>query len=511
VQIDLQPGPVQPKPAIRLASRWLASSTLALISGYGLAVAVAAAYLLTSSQVYGVGFPLDDAWIHQTYARNLALLGEWAFYPGQPSAGSTAPLWSMLLALGYLLNLPYFLWTFFLGSVCLFGLAFVGEAMLRRLLPEPAPVVPWAGIFLLGEWHFAWAAVSGMETLLTAGVFLLVLWRASAAHGRTWGVVGLLIGLSVWLRPDGITLLGPAAFVLFFTARGWRERLQGLGWLVGGAALFFGPYLLFNLLVQGAVWPNTFYAKQAEYAELRENIPLLARLLSQLSLPLIGSGLFLLPGFIAFVWQSVKHRRWFALAAIIWFIGYALVYALRLPVVYQYGRYFMPAMPVYFICGIAGTLALAHWLRPRRWAWFFARVWIFSLVGIWAGFFVLGASRYAKDVAIIETEMVAAARWVAVNTPEDSLIAAHDIGALGFFAQRQLVDLAGLVSPEVIPFIRDEGRIIAWLNERQVDYLVVFEGWYAHLPAEKEQAYSTYGLFSPQSGGSNIVIYRWVR
>jgi len=43
-------------------------------------------YLGTISQF---GFPLDDAWIHQTYARNLGLSGMMAFTPGEPSAGST--------------------------------------------------------------------------------------------------------------------------------------------------------------------------------------------------------------------------------------------------------------------------------------------------------------------------------------------------------------------------------------------------------------------------------------
>ena len=56
-----------------------------------------------------LGFPLDDAWIHQTYARNLARYGRLEFTPGVSSAGSTAPLWTLLLALGYVLHLPYLL------------------------------------------------------------------------------------------------------------------------------------------------------------------------------------------------------------------------------------------------------------------------------------------------------------------------------------------------------------------------------------------------------------------
>src|SRR5512139_1211356 len=77
----------------------------------------AAIYLFASSLIYHPGFPLDDSWIHQTYARNLALHGQWAFRPNMPSAGSTAPLWSALLAIGYWLGLAPYIWTFLLGTV----------------------------------------------------------------------------------------------------------------------------------------------------------------------------------------------------------------------------------------------------------------------------------------------------------------------------------------------------------------------------------------------------------
>ena len=57
------------------------------------------------------GFPLDDAWIHQTYARNLGLQGTMAFVPGIPSTGSTSAGWTALLAAGYFLDIPLYFWT----------------------------------------------------------------------------------------------------------------------------------------------------------------------------------------------------------------------------------------------------------------------------------------------------------------------------------------------------------------------------------------------------------------
>ena len=68
-------------------------------------VLVVLLYLVASASRLRLGFPLDDAWIHQTYARNLATRGEWSFIAGQPSGGSTAPLWTMVLSLGHWLRL----------------------------------------------------------------------------------------------------------------------------------------------------------------------------------------------------------------------------------------------------------------------------------------------------------------------------------------------------------------------------------------------------------------------
>ena len=63
-------------------------------------------YLAYSAFESGLGFPLDDAWIHQTFARNLAYYGEWSFIVGQNSGASTGPLWGMLLAVLYFAGIP---------------------------------------------------------------------------------------------------------------------------------------------------------------------------------------------------------------------------------------------------------------------------------------------------------------------------------------------------------------------------------------------------------------------
>jgi hypothetical protein len=121
----------------------------------------------------------------------------------------------------------------------------------------------------------------------------------------------------------------------------------------------------------------------------------------------------------------------------------------------------------------------------------------------------LGAWSYAQDVALIETEMVATAKWVDAKLPPDALVAAHDIGALGFFDHHGIIDLAGLVSPDVIPFLRDQSRIADYLNQRGADYFIAFPSLYPELTARSQEVFSTNGAIAPMLGGENLSVYRW--
>ncbi len=462
-------------------------------------------YLLASYRLYGIGFPLDDAWIHQTYARNLAYLGQWAFVPGQPSAGSTSPLWSVLLSLGYLIRIQPLIWAYALGGASLCGMAILGEKWYQSYFQYQ---FPWMGLFLIGEWHLVWAAVSGMETLLYSFLILLVFFLLQTQKSTYW-ITGALIGLTAWVRPDGITLLGPALCVILLSGDKLKGRFIKSGQCMIGFLVGFIPYLYFNWRLAGSWWPNTFYAKQAEYA-IYQQIPYLQRYLSLASLPLIGAGAFLLPGFLYQGWIALKSRDWVSVSAILWWIGYTGVYAARLPVTYQHGRYLIPAMPIYFIIGIIGVTKIIQKVDSSiSWQRILKKAWILIIVGIWLGFYGIGAQAYSQDVAIIETEMVASAKWISVNTPPNSVIAAHDIGALGYFGGRKIIDLAGLVSPEVIPFIRDEVKLANYLDDQHVDYLETFPGWYPYLSKIGSQIYDTNGKYSPSAGGENMRIYRW--
>lgn len=471
-------------------------------------IIISSIYLITSHFAYNIGFPLDDSWIHQTYARNLAQHGEWAFRTGITSAGSTSPLWSALLSIGFLLKLSPYIWTFLLGIIILFFLAVLCEWATRNIIKTYQPKFPWVAIFIALEWHLVWAAMSGMETLLHGLIVttVLILLMTKTLQYLT---LGLLTGLAVWVRPDGLTLLPPIVLVILLNEEDAPSKLKALWKCFIGFGSIFLFYLVFNLIVGGTPMPNTFYAKQAEYASWQA-MPIINRL-GQMSLQLlVGPSLVLLPGIIAWVIKSAREKHWGSIATLLWCFGYLYLYTSRLPV-YQHGRYLMPAMPIFFLFGL---LAFAEFDKSKlfdRYHWIGQTLWRGSITMLTFGFIFLGANSYAQDVTIIESEMVVTAKWVSENLPPTAIIAAHDIGALGYFDTHQIIDLAGLISPEVIPFIRDEPQLAIFLNESNANYLIAFPDFYPQLTASAEIVFVSGSPTTVALGEQNMTIYLWKR
>lgn len=474
----------------------------------GLAALISSmAFVLYTGMESGLGFPLDDAWIHHTFAKNLAKYLEWSFIPGEPSGASTGPLWGVLLAVLYWIGIDPVWGNYVYGFLILWLLGIAGYSIGKKILPKSkfGPMI--IGFVLIFEWHLAWSALSGMETMLLG---LLSLWVFAWLFNQqdNWWLPGLMVGLSIWIRPDGITLLGPVLLSLF-TRQYKTDKLvlSGLRMLASIIVVVI-PYFLFNLSISGEIWPNTFYAKQAEYAFLYEQ-SLISRLGTMSYQLAIGVGIALLPGLLLEAKEMFKVRDWTRIGIILWTFGYILLYSWRLPVAYQHARYIMPVMPAAFLLGTAGLIRYVTIHSSERITRILSRVWV-SIAGVLLFiFWGLGARAYALDVGVINTEMVNAAIWIRENTPDDSIVAAHDVGALGYFGERQVRDLAGLVMPDVIPFLWNDDELSKYLDQEEVTYLFTFKDWYPGLVKGREMIYQTNGKYAPRFGMENFAIYHW--
>lgn len=453
-----------------------------------LSILVVMIYTLSS----GWGFPLDDSWIHQTYGRNLGLHGEWAFLRGQASAASTSPLYTVLLSIGYFLRIPYMWWTHGLGIAALAITAMLGTRMAERIFPQSAW---WVGLALILTWHHIWAAASGMETMLfgmMTFVLIFLAWREldeNRIHetrplllrGLVFGVATALAGLA---RPEGILLGGIVALLMLIVRpQGNLSKviIYGIGAAIG-FAITISPYLLLNLQLTGGLLPNTANAKFEQHAILLQ-LPYLTRYFNLAKSIFAGGQFLLITGMIAFVWKIIRGenrlRSIYFLLPLFWSIALIATYAARLPASYQHGRYVIPALPSLVFIGVVGMVWLINQSSKKRSTGamlqrVIIRVLAISTALVYLYFVFIGMNAYVTDVQIINSEMVVSAEYIRDNIPEDGLMAIHDIGAVGYFAARPVLDIAGLVSPDVIPIIANPAELWALMEEHGVVYLMAF-------------------------------------
>jgi hypothetical protein len=232
-----------------------------------------------------------------------------------------------------------------------------------------------------------------------------------------------------------------------------------------------------------------------------------------------GAHLLLLPGLLLAGWMAVRRdwqqRRLFYLVPLLWAGGHILLYAWRLPVTYQHGRYLWPALPVWILYGLAGWQELSILFKARlagivRFEFMWRMVTTLTFALLLLAFLMLGAQVYTFDVGVINGEMVAVGRWLAENTPAEALIAAHDIGAIGYFAERPLLDLAGLISPQVVEWLADEEALSDFVWDSSADYLVTAPGWPYPALTNSDQTvllFETNYLPTQQQGFNNMAVY----
>jgi hypothetical protein len=472
------------------------------------------------------GFPLDDSWIHQVYGRNLAQLGQWAFIPDVPSSASTAPFYTVLLAIGYALNIPYMFWTHALGALALAGSGIIGARMADMLYPKSA-YVGWAtGLALITSWHLIWAGASGMETMLFCTLLLMGMWLAwrELAPQRDMrmrsiilrgAVFGLVMALTTATRPEGV-LLAVTLGSMMHIARPHPHFRHTVLWGIGAGMTFLvamSPYLLLNLSLNGSLLPNTSDAKYAQAQPLLA-LPYTTRLVNIIPPILAGAQIFFL---LTIPYYMLMMRRYgrkasLYLAPLIWAMALILLYAARLPVSFQHGRYLIPALPMIIVCGVIGMVTMLIEWRTNMLGRVVSRALALAVIPTILFFAIsIGRDAYITDVAIINEEMVDLALWIRDNLPQDELLAIHDVGAVGYFAPRPLVDIAGLITPEAIPLINNADALWALMRERGATYLMAFPN---QIPNKNPNdwrlcpVYQSAGETTPRLGEAKMTIYR---
>lgn len=512
---------------------WLLPAALLACLGY----LATEAWLLSGD----LGFPLDDSWIHLQFARNLAAGQGLSYNAGQLVTGSTAPLWTALLALLFYLPGNVIVWTKLLGLA--FHLASVAATWrLARELGLDRGLASLAAVLTLSTSWLAWSALSGMEIplfvfLSLSGMILHL--RERAAPGRPPISAGVF-AVAALARPEGLLLLVLALIdrCLLFN----REEEGALAWrqpplqnVLAGAALavcaLAGP-ILFYRWAGGSFLPTTFAAKGGELRRFLPDLPYIYTILGILFRPQPYMVLLSGAGIVALL-ERLGTPRDRGLLPALWLVGLPLAYSTLSPggskslLVGNFGRYYFPFFPVLVVLGVLGLERAAAALGPRLRAGRLrlpVRALLTVLI-LWPTLSTLvqGAGRYAQNVANVQDSDVAVARWLAPRLHPEAVLAVNDIGALKFLLPNRIIDLAGITNPEIR---REVNRAISqnrpWepvmaeeIAKRQPDYLVIFPEWFPTLSLDP-RFHPLHGIPIRDNitmGGDEIVVYAtpWTR
>lgn len=465
-----------------------------------------------------LGLPLDDAWVHLTYARTLSEHGQFSYFPGDPTtAGSTAPLLTLIEAALFRLVRDEKLLGLGLSLLAHAAFLVAFAAWARRRLGSAA----WAAaavLLIAFDHRLSILAASGMETSL----FLLCVALAFHARlARRAMLAAIALGVSVWVRPDGLILAAVFALDALLPsgepASKKRKTADSGRWARGPLLVFAGlvlAYFAFNWGTGHTLVPNTFAAKMAFYrGNTRANFLAEGVLPAFLTvgwipiLPLIGFAL----GREA--WRLFRGRPGQARLEAGWTVALVLAYLLLLPYGHRFQRYLMPAIPAATIAALALLRALlahprlAGIVRPLRQPGRSRAGAVLALIAViaLAAFAIpTTAAEYAGIVRHHQARHERTGRWLAENTAPEAVIATHDVGAIGFYSHRRIVDTVGLVTPEIVPAVGTPNypslleRLFA---KRGVTHVAAFEEW---LPVDNVQP-----LFETDPGGEVMRVYPW--
>ena len=426
----------------------------------GCVLLVTSVFLYQERRIAGVwGYSLDDSWIYATMARNLATGQGFAFNPGEPVSGSTGPLYTFVLAFLYFLFRDV-VWTAKgFGILCQIGSAIAIHAAVRHALPGARGIPLAAGILMGTAPALVWGSLSGME--IPFYVLLVSIGILFHVRGRTLLAV-LVWSLGVWLRPDGLFLVALA--VAFGNPRDLPKRA-----LVAAPVVL--AYFGFNAAIGGSWMPQTVGAKahfgidlvHRTWNMMREwgalwGVPY--RRTDQLEEPIVFLALLLIGAVLTL-------RRKPLLAAYV--IGFPIAMSLFRDHSASHKRYILYVIPFAMLLSVMAVDFLSRKWAQSRQEWV-APV-VLALCLVWQATLVPPkAEVYAWNVQNINKMQVLLGKFVKLVTQPGDRVATNDIGAIGYFGERYVVDLMGLITPQ--------GTLKENLEEYQPKLLLVFLTWF---------------------------------
>jgi hypothetical protein len=420
---------------------WLAALILAV-------VAVAAGLAVKAYSDY----TLDDSFIGYRYAENIAAGKGFVYNEGERELGTTTPLYILVLALFGALGLPVPSVSLVLGLMAFSGTVVLTRSIARRL--GAGDVLAFlVALGLAGYPPALKTAISGMETSVYAFLVLLVIDLYLTERMRWFPVAGAVLFL---VRPDGAFLLATVGLFDLFL-RGGRVR----DW-VRQAAIVVAlclPWLVFSKLYFGIALPNSGFAKLLQMSDWGHFSRLIVATAANVAPILLLVGL----GFVSGI---VRDRR-ALLPGLYVLVHFAAFSALGFPAC---PWYLGPVHAPLLITAALGAALLLRSLPEARTA-----VWVLlALLALYQYSSAPGQVRRLKYVQTwTESHHGNIGRWLGRHAPPGTSVACDNIGYIGYYSGRRIIDVTGLIQNEVLDGIRRTNDRAYAIRAHRPEYIAV--------------------------------------
>ena len=367
----------------------------------------------------------DDAFITFRYTANLAAGHGFVFNVGERVLGTTAPLWGLVLAPFAWAHVPLTTLVPILNALldCITVLLVLLYCCRRNWL---LPAVFFAVMFA-GDPNMVRIPIGGMETslLLVLCVTALILFE----NGRRV-VAAVLVAVCYFLRPESLLLLG-----LLLVLTGWERRWRELALMAVLSALVVG-------IPSGLIW--AYYGSPIAHSVMAKSAGLNSRLLPVLKEELAVNPVHLLVLPLT-VWGATRvvHQRGLARNSLIWGGVYGAVFLLLRPPVW--GWYFVPLHFAKFLLAGFGSADIVGRIRSlarvKMRTWTLAGSGLVLLVGV-------AIAVKAGPAPVRRNVYEPLQEWFRQHPADGAKIVAGDIGAIGYYSNAYICDMAGLVMPK---------------------------------------------------------------
>lgn len=400
------------------------------------------------------GFVTDDAFISFRYAENLADGLGFVYNAGVRVLGTTAPLWTLLLAVGSAFGLP--LVSFAIATSILCG--GISAVLIRRIGEQLE--LGWAATasaLVYALWpRSIMAETTGMESALFT---TLVLAGLACAVKRRDVTAAVLSAFAALVRPEGLVLL-----LLCLLSTLVRDVKRGLISALIALAIL-APWVTFASWYFGGPVPSSIGGKLSLYgtADLSGMFGRLAYVLA-LYTP-IGVVITVLAMIGSFL---IMHRKPDFGVAIAFMLALVMGYAIAPTHVFFW--YLAPIQPVIILIAIAAArFASKKAGYPESSALILVGTVLTVALAAWGNIamFKSAANQQQQQVAIHRS----LGEYLKDRVSDEAVVAAEDIGYIGYYSKCRILDRDGLVSPGVQGFNRT-GGYYGVIEKYQPDWLV---------------------------------------